>query len=130
MPGQAGRAIRSACPAALTLMAVTACAAPSGKPSGRWIGTLTPKSPGASCTASRGVLTIHDGTFTFVPDEGTWVLSGTASPDGTVTAERTRLGANKQPYVTRLTATWTEATVSGTYDTPGCSATVKLDRLS
>ena len=108
---------------------VPACAAPTGKPTGRWVGSLTPTTPGPACSPTRGVLTVRDGNLTFIPDEGTWVLSGTAAADGAVVAERSRLGANKQPYVTRLSGNWTETTVTGTYTTPVCTAAVNLDRL-
>jgi len=64
---------------------------------------------------------------TFAPDEGTWLLTGTATP-GTLKATHSRPGADKKPYETTLDARWTEAEINGTYTTPRCTYKVTLTR--
>ena len=44
----------------------------------RWIGQVTPTTTGPTCAASTGVLLLRENQVIFTPDEGTWVLSGTA----------------------------------------------------
>ncbi len=80
------------------------------------------------CKSSRSVLQLHDGLALFIPEEATWSLQGTVSPAGTLQAERIGQGANKKPYPTRFTGTWTTQSVSGTYTTPRCTYTVQLAR--
>ena len=94
----------------------------------RWIGPVTPTTPGKTCTPSTGVAQVTDGKVTFAPDQGTWVLLGTLSADGTILAEHTRPGADKQPYSTTLDAKWTPGLITGTYTTPRCTFTVSLRR--
>lgn len=110
---------------ALALLA--ACANPD-MANGRWIGPLVPATPGPACPPSTGVAQFSANRLIFTPDEGTWVLQGAAAPDGTVTAERTRQGADKQPFTTKLAAKWTQQTVTGTYTTPRCTYAVNLTR--
>ncbi len=64
----------------------------------------------------------------FAPDEGTWVLSGSAGP-ATLEASQSRDNADHRRYETKLEATWTEAYVHGTYVTPRCNYRVELSRL-
>lgn len=108
------------------LLLLAACGSSVGGASGRWIGLLTAAPPNPDCPATTGVAQIKDGHLVFTPDEGTWVLTGIATQDGTVAAERVRPGANKQPYVTSLSGTWTPTTLTGTYTTPRCTFTVQL----
>ena len=115
------------------LMLLAACSSGATGPSGRWIGSLAPATPAPECPPVRGVAQAKDGHLLFAPNEGTWVLDGTAAPDGTVTAEHTRpavgrQSGNRQPYVTRLTGTWTPTTLDGTYTTPSCTYAVRLTR--
>ncbi len=114
-------------PALIALLALSACTGAT-LAARRWIGEITPTTPGPACAKSTAVAQITDGRLIFTPDEGTWVLRGIAKPDGTLTAELTRPGADKQPFQTRLEATWTPETVTGTYKTPRCTFDVKLTR--
>ena len=113
----------------LLALALGACAAPS-TPHGRWIGAVTPAAPSALCKPSRGVALLRDGEVTFTPDEGTWILLGTATKDGAIEASRDQPGSgrNRQPWATSLDARWTEAAVTGTYTTPRCTYSVALTR--
>ncbi len=111
----------------IPLLLLAACATPT-TPDGGYVGTATPRSPSELCKNSRAILRLHDGQALFIPDEATWSLQGTVSPAGTLQAERTGQGANKQPYPTRFTGTWTTATVTGTYTTPRCTYAVQLAR--
>ena len=104
---------------------LTACAAPAG---GNWIGEVTPRAPGPACVKTRGIATIKDDRATFIPNEGTWILLGTAHADGRVDAERIQDGANRQPFETRLEGRWTSTTLTGTYTTPRCVFDVTLRR--
>lgn len=94
----------------------------------RWIGPLTPATPGPACPATTGVAQITADRVIFTPDEGTWVLNGAMAPDGTIKAERTRPAADKQPYDTTLEAKRDGDEVTGTYRTPRCTYTVRLTR--
>jgi len=111
----------------IPLVLLSACTT-STTPNGRYVGTATPNSPSELCKSSRPVLQLHDGQALFIPDEATWSLSGTVSPAGTLQAERTGQGANKQPYPTRFTANWTAQNIIGTYTTPRCTYAVQLAR--
>ena len=115
---------------ALALMPLLAACATPSTPQGRWIGTVTPAAPSALCQPSRGVAMLRDGQVTFTPDEGTWVLDGTATKDGAMQATRDREGAgsSRQTWSTRLQARWTTAAVTGTYTTPRCAYNVALTR--
>ena len=114
---------------ALTLL--TACStAPATPPqlTGRWIGPVIPTTTGRLCTPSQGVAQIKNGAVIFAPDEGTWILNGTATPDGILSADKIGQGVNKQPFPTTLEARWTDTTISGTYKTPRCTFDVRLTR--
>ena len=111
-----------------TIVAVSACSGSPAGPSGRWIGQVTPKTPGPLCTQTRGVLQIRDNTVLFEPNEGTWILQGEAKPDGTLYANKTQLGADKKPYETAIEARWTPTSIVGTYTTPRCTFAVTLTR--
>lgn len=91
----------------------------------RWIGPLTASKPSPQCPSTKGVLTLRDGVVTFAPDEGTWVLTGTAGTK-TLTATRSRPTSDHKLYKTDLQADWTEATIKGTYTTPDCTYRVDL----
>lgn len=111
----------------IPLLLLAACAA-STTPNGRYVGIATPSTTSELCKSSRPVVQLHDGQALFIPDEATWSLQGTASPAGTLQAERTGQGANKQPYPTRFTANWTAQNITGTYTTPRCTYAVQLVR--
>ena len=109
---------------------LTACA-PRETPDLRWVGPVTPVANAATCPPSRGVLLLRNGAVTFTPNEGTWVLTGQATPDGNMQADRTRSsgsGQNAKTFETRLDAKWSESEVNGTYTTPRCSYRVALQR--
>ena len=109
----------------LLLIPLGACTQSAGV-SGRWIGPLTATPPNSACPETRGIAQIKANALIFAPDEGTWTLTGTLDPSGTVTATRTRPGADKKPYTTRLAATLTPQALTGTYTTPTCAYAVQL----
>lgn len=113
--------------ALMVVVLLAACTAPV-TPDARYVGVATPATPGEFCKPGRAVLRLRDGRAVFTPDEGTWTLEGTATAGGAMQAERVGRGANKQPYVTKLTGTWSEQAASGTYVTPRCSYSVQLER--
>lgn len=111
----------------LPVLLLAACATPA-TPDARYVGPLTPIAPSDQCKPGRAVLRLRDGKVLFTPDEATWSLTGTVTPDGALNAERTQPGANRQPYTTRLTGTWTLQAATGAYTTPRCAYTVALAR--
>ena len=111
----------------LPLVFLAACVAPI-TPDARYIGSITPATPNDRCKTGRAVLRLQAGEVLFIPDETTWVLTGTATATGALQAERVGRGASKQPFPTRLSGTWTPETASGTYTTPGCTYAVQLTR--
>lgn len=110
----------------LALLLLAACGVRS-RPELRWIGDVTPTASAPGCTTTRGVLQMREGDVVFAPDEGTWLLYGTATP-GKLDAAASRIGADKKLYETTLQATWTETAVNGTYTTPRCTYKVALTR--
>jgi len=108
-------------------LAVAACGIPSRR-ADRWTGPLTPTTPGPNCTPTRGMLQVTNGAVLFAPDEGTWLLNGTATPDGRIHADRSQPGTNAQAYETYLDGKWSADAVTGTYTTPRCTYTVQLSR--
>ena len=104
---------------AVTTLLLTACSQTT--PNLRYTGTLTPAKPSPSCQPSRATLTLRDGQVVFTPNEGIWILTGTAQPGGTLTAQHAAIGADKKPFSTTLTATWSPTTAEGTYLTPRCT---------
>ena len=111
----------------VALLAVTACtAAPT--PDARYVGPATPAQPSDQCRPSRAILRMRDGQVLLIPDETTWSLPGIATTAGVLTAERTGAGANRQPFSTRFTGTWTPTNATGTYTTPRCTFTLTLTR--
>jgi len=113
--------------ALIPLLLLAACAT-STTLNSRYVGITTPNVPSEICKTSRSILQFHDGQAPFIPDKATWSLPGTVSPAGTLQAERIGQGANKKPYLTRFTGTWTTQNVAGTYTTPRCTYTVQLAR--
>lgn len=111
----------------LTVAALAACATPT-TPDARYVGALTPDNPSPLCRPATATLRLRDGIALFTPEETTWSLSGTATADGALVAERTAIGANRQPYPTRLVGKWTTTTATGAYATPRCTYTVALTR--
>ena len=108
------------------LAALASCAAPAPNADGRWYGTLTPAPARPGCTIGRASLVVRRAVALFNPNEGTWTLEGRAAPDGSVSAERGGMGANKQAFTTTFSGHATPATVTGTYTTPQCTFTVAL----
>ncbi len=106
---------------------LTACAS-APTPDARFVGSETPMIPSDLCKLGRATLRLRGSDVLFVPDEATWTLTGTADHSGTLRAERIGPGANKQPYLTRFTGTWTAETVSGVYVTPRCTYSIQLAR--
>jgi hypothetical protein len=111
---------------ALSVIAITACTNSKSAPARRYIGTATPSTPGPLCSASRAEAQIRDGKIILAPDEGTWILYGLVSEDGTVSADKTQQAASKQPWETTFDGHWTSAAVTGTYTTPRCSFAIVL----
>jgi len=99
---------------------------PTPDADGRWFGTLTPAPAKPGCDASRASLVLRRTVVLFTPDEGTWTLEGHAAPDGSLTAERSGAGANKQPFATAFNGQVTPAGINGTYTTPRCTFSVAL----
>lgn len=112
----------------LPLILILAACTSANAPDARYVGSATPTEPSDLCRSTRAVLRLRDGVALFVPDETTWSLTGIASATGNLKAERSALGANKQPYSTQLTGTWTAQTVVGKYTTPRCTYDVALTR--
>lgn len=117
---------RSPLPFILILL-IAACTS-ANTPDARYVGSATPLELSDSCRSTRAVLRLRNGVALFIPDETTWSLPGTAAANGALKAERTALGANKQPYATQLTGTWTAQTATGRYTTPRCTYDVTLTR--
>ena len=110
-------------------LSLTTCGTPATTPTGRYIGSATPRTPGPLCESSKATAQIRNSVVIFTPDDGTWILEGLANPDGTLTADHSRIGVNKQPYDTTFEAHWTPTTITGTYKTPRCTFTVDLKRI-
>ena len=106
---------------------LTACARTNG-PDGFYSGPLIPVQPAQACEASRATLQIRGDSVIFVPSEGTWVLQGATNADGTITADRSQVGVNKQVFETTFEARRTGDAVAGTYTTPKCRFRVALTR--
>lgn len=112
----------------ILLLAVVGCdIGVRNRPELRWIGPVTPTADAAQCPASRGVLVLRDGEVLFAPDEGTWVLNGSAGP-ATLEASQSRITPDHKAYDTKLQARWTDSAVQGTYTTPRCTYHVALSR--
>ena len=109
---------------ACVLLALAGCSQTT--PDYRWIGALTSSTP-TTCPPTRGVALLRNGAVTFAPDEGTWVLTGTATPDGKLEADRDRESA-KTSFDTHLEGSWSPAQLIGTYTTPKCRYAVALKR--
>ena len=108
----------------ILVLTMTACSTPLSR---RWIGPLTPTGANnPTCSQSTAVAQIDNGHITFAPDQGTWILRGTITEEGRISAEHFRLGADRQPFSTTLKATLTGNTITGTYMTPRCSFTLKM----
>ena len=122
------RPIKRAATATALLLPMAACGTASPTPTGRYIGPVTPTTTSEFCQPSKGVLQIRAQIVIFTPDEGTWILDGIANPDGTLTADHSRVTPSKQIYDTTLEARWTPQTITGTYKTPRCTYTVTLTR--
>jgi hypothetical protein len=112
---------------AISVACIAACAAPGAGPAHRYIGTTNPSTPGPLCPASKAEAQIRDGQIILAPDEGTWVLDGLVSSDGTVSADKTIQGTNKQAWITAFQGHWTPTSITGTYTTPRCTFSIFLN---
>lgn len=112
---------------AATILAALALAGCSirHRPQIRYVGPLVSPTDPTNCPPLRGVLTLRENKVSFTPDESTWVLEGDATPT-TLTATKSRPGADHKPYQTTFKATWTETKVQGTFTTPRCTYNADL----
>lgn len=110
----------------MLLAAMAACTAPAPDADGRWFGALVPAPAKPGCAAGHASLVLRRAVMLFTPDEGTWTLEGHAAPDGSLAAERSGAGANKQPFATTFNGRVTAAGIDGTYTTPRCTFSVAL----
>lgn len=113
----------------MVLLALPACGITRPPAVSTYVGQLTPTAPSPVCSPSKATLRIADAHVVFAPNDATWTLDGTATPDGTLTAERDTRGIDRKPYITELKARYDAARVSGTYTTPRCTFDVALTRL-
>ena len=113
--------------ALVPLLLLAACGAPVPG-DGRWFGDMKPDPAAPGCEAGRASLTGTRGTILFTPNEGTLTLRGAAAPDGAIAAAYTTTGADKKPFVMRLSARLDGDRIAGTYTTPRCSYAVTLRR--
>ena len=112
---------------AAMLLGLAACSIPSA-PATRFSGTVVPTAPGPLCPASHASLQIRDKVILFAPDEGTWILAGTLSPENNLIADKSRVGPNNQAYETTFEGRLEQANITGTYKTPRCTFNVTLTR--
>lgn len=110
---------------AAMLVGLAACTLQSS-PTTRFTGTVTPTSSGPLCPSSKASLQIREQTIIFAPDEGTWVLTGTLSPDNSLIADKSRIGSNNQIYDTTFEGRLVQDKITGTYKTPRCTFIVAL----
>ena len=108
------------------LLLLAACSTATTQADGRWFGAATPEPARPGCAASRASLSVTLGAALFTPDEGTATLQGKIGLDGSITAQRTSIGANKQPYESRFNARPSSDGWAGTYITPRCTFAVVL----
>lgn len=112
---------------AISVTFLAACTSPAVGPAHRYIGSATPSTPSPLCPASKVEAQIRDGQIILAPNEGTWVLDGLVSSDGTVAADKTIQGINKQAWITSFQGRWTPTSVIGTYTTPRCTFAIALN---
>ncbi len=105
-------------------LALAACSV-RDRPEARFHGQLTPSATLARCPATDATLLVRDGKLVFTPDQGTWVLEGTATAD-TLAAKRSRPTPDHKSYDTELQAHWNPSEVHGAYTTPFCTYRVDL----
>ena len=110
------------------LLLLAACASPKPTNDGEWFGDMTPDQAAPYCPPGRASLVLRDAAALFTPNEGTQVLSGTITPEGTVAVTRSTTGADKKPYTVTLTARAENGSITGTYATPRCRYMVRLRR--
>lgn len=113
-------------PVALLLM-VTGCT--TAGVNGRYVGPVTPNTPGPQCQPSRALLQVRGANLFFAPDEGTWVLDGTLAPNGHIEAAKTRPVNANTTYETTFEGQLTADAVTGLYKTPRCTSMVSLKKL-
>lgn len=108
------------------LLLLAACASPTASTDGEWLGDMTPDQASPGCPPGRASLVSKRAAALFTPNEGTQTLTGTITPEGTVTAIRSTTGADKKPYTVTLAARIGNGSITGTYATPRCRYTVRL----
>ncbi len=77
----------------------------------------------------RSVLTIRNDLVVFTPADGVVQLSGHLDKTGRVTASRSSTGADHHPFEMVFEGTLANDSVSGTFATPRCRASVKMDAV-
>ena len=110
------------------LLFLAACASPTPTTDGEWFGDMAPDQAAPNCPPGQASLVLRRAAALFTPNEGTQTLTGTVAPDGTVTATRNTIGADKKPYVATFAAHVEYGSITGTYATPRCRYTVRLRR--
>jgi hypothetical protein len=108
----------------LFLAPLAACASSQTEVRGGWIGTITPVA-GTCDPASQAWLHVHNGVAHFTPGLGTLDLTGTATGNS-VSADAELRGMDGRPYRLAFRATRTDDTLTGTYITPRCRASVSM----
>jgi len=109
------------------LLTLTACTTTSDQTT-RFAGSVTPTIPSPLCPTTHAYLQIRDTHVLFAPDDGTWILEGLNSPDGTITADKSRVTPNNQVYDTTFEGRQSANAITGTYRTPRCVSSVRLTR--
>jgi len=89
---------------------------------------VTPTDNRPGCSKTEGLLVLRENEVAFAPDQGAWVLNGTAAPDGSILAEHGHQTSSSTSYITTFQGHWTEDAVTGTYTTPRCTYAVDLRR--
>jgi hypothetical protein len=110
---------------ALLLLGLAGCGGSASQET-RYIGAVTPD--GACGQASRGTLTTAKGRFTFAPSDGVLLVQGEVAADGALSGTLATTGADRKPFVMRLTGTADGAHVVARFVTPRCGYDVRLDK--
>jgi hypothetical protein len=90
-----------------------------------YAGDLTPQS-GTCDPPARAILVTRGRDLQFTPTQGVLILPGQITPSGHIEAALQTQGADRKPYLLKLTATLTGQAISGTYVTPRCRYAVHL----
>jgi len=110
------------------LLLLAACASPTASTDGEWFGDITPDHAEPGCPPGRASLVSKHAAVVFTPNDATQSLTGMITSEETVAATRSTSGADKKPYITKLTARVEDGSITGTYETPRCHYAVRLRR--